>query len=100
VGVKLGCLNHAMLTAEAIERDGIKIAGWIANRVDPQARYADENISTLKEYFSMYYQAPLLARIPHFQDVTFLRLLQDFELTQSTLIDCFSPSTLRELLVV
>ncbi len=60
VGMRLGCLNHAMLTAQAIEADGAKLAGWIANRVDPgMDRYAD-NLATLEALL----QAPLVAEIP------------------------------------
>jgi dethiobiotin synthetase len=36
VGVRLGCLNHALLTAEAIRTRGLPLAGWVANRIDPQ----------------------------------------------------------------
>lgn len=41
VGVKLGCLNHALLTQEAIQADGVKIAGWVANCVDPDMQVTD-----------------------------------------------------------
>ncbi len=49
VGIRLGCLNHALLSAEAIRRDGLDLAGWIAVRVDPHAALADEQIATLGE---------------------------------------------------
>lgn len=48
VGVRLGCINHALLTAEAIARDGLEIAGWVANIVDPAMAALDENIATLR----------------------------------------------------
>ncbi|MGM9489083.1 dethiobiotin synthase [Ideonella sp. YS5] len=60
VGLRLGCLNHAMLTAEAIRADGLQIAGWIANRVDPQMACADENLATLRQCLG----APLLGDVP------------------------------------
>ncbi|GAA5783902.1 dethiobiotin synthase [Chitiniphilus shinanonensis] len=61
VGMRLGCLNHARLSAEAIQRSGLPLAGWLANRIDPQmARYAD-NLATLRHSLC----APLLAEIPH-----------------------------------
>jgi dethiobiotin synthetase len=60
VGLRLGCLNHAMLTAEAIRADGLQIAGWIANRVDPQMACADENLATLRHWLG----APLLGDVP------------------------------------
>lgn len=61
VGMKLGCLNHALLTAEAIARDGLRLAGWVANRIDPDMSCYDENLETLKGLF----RAPLLGEVPH-----------------------------------
>lgn len=48
VGVKLGCINHAMLTAQAIEQAGLPLAGWIANDVVPPGRRHQEYLATLK----------------------------------------------------
>ena len=61
VGMRLGCLNHALLTAEAIQNDGLQLAGWIANCVDPAMSYREENIETLKHAIN----APCLGVIPH-----------------------------------
>lgn len=47
VGVRLGCINHALLTARAIRDDGLEIAGWVANIVDPGLPQADEVIDTI-----------------------------------------------------
>ncbi len=47
VGIRLGCLNHALLTAEIILRDGLRLAGWVANCIDPAMDAIDENIATL-----------------------------------------------------
>lgn len=60
VGVRLGCINHAVLTAEAIARDGLRLAGWVANIVDPQTSRLDENLATLAERLP----APCLGRVP------------------------------------
>jgi dethiobiotin synthetase len=60
VGLRLGCLNHALLTAEAIRRDGLALAGWVANSIDPGFACRDENVVTLQEKLD----APLLADIP------------------------------------
>ena len=60
VGLRLGCLNHALLTAEAIEAEGLKLAGWVANRIDPGMARAEENIQALRERL----RAPLIADIP------------------------------------
>jgi len=60
VGLRLGCLNHALLTAEAIRADGLTLAGWVANHVDPQMACADENLATLRERLG----APLWGVVP------------------------------------
>jgi dethiobiotin synthetase len=60
VGLRLGCLNHAALTAEAIRARGLHLAGWIASRVDPGMLAPEENMAWLQQHL----QAPLLADIP------------------------------------
>lgn len=60
VGVRLGALNHGLLTADAIERAGCRLAGWIANRVDPTYAYAGETIDALRARIA----APCLADLP------------------------------------
>ena len=63
VGLKLGCLNHALLSAEAIRRDGLQLAGWVANRgPEPMARQ-EENIASLASRLA----APCLARLPWYE---------------------------------
>ena len=49
VGMKLGCLNHALLTAQAIQHAGVDLYGWIANSIDPNMSHLKQNISTLKQ---------------------------------------------------
>jgi len=61
VGVRLGCINHALLTAEAIRHDGLQLAGWVANHIDPLMHYAEENVETLKSLIA----APLLGSVPY-----------------------------------
>ena len=51
VGLKLGCLNHALLTAKAIQQSGLTISGWIANHLQPDMPYVAQNIETLKEIY-------------------------------------------------
>ena len=60
VGLRLGCLNHALLTAEAIRARGLGIAGWVANRIDPQMQAQEDNIAYLREHL----KAPLWADVP------------------------------------
>lgn len=59
VGMRLGCLNHALLTAHAVRACGLELAGWIANHVDPQMAHAEANVEALAERLA----APMIARI-------------------------------------
>ena len=59
VGLRLGCLNHALLTAQAIRGCGLRLAGWVANRIDPAMAVAEENVRALTERLA----APLVAEI-------------------------------------
>jgi dethiobiotin synthetase len=61
VGLRLGCLNHALLTAEAIASRGLTLAGWVANRIDPTMQAVDDNVSFLRERLG----APLFADVAH-----------------------------------
>jgi dethiobiotin synthetase len=61
VGLRLGCLNHALLTAEAIRARGLTLAGWVANQVDAAMLAPDDNIAFLQRQL----RAPLLARIAY-----------------------------------
>lgn len=47
VGIRIGCINHSLLTYKAMQRDGAKVIGWVANCIDPNMLYGEENISTL-----------------------------------------------------
>lgn len=49
VPMRLGCINHALLTAEAVMRDGCRLAGWIANVMEPDMPLLAENIETLED---------------------------------------------------
>lgn len=60
VGMRLGCLNHALLTVKAIQAAGLALAGWVANCVDPKMAAVAENISTLEQRLD----CPLLGVLP------------------------------------
>lgn len=60
VGLRLGCLNHALLTAQAIDAAGLELAGWIANHLDPKMAAPGENTAALESRL----EAPLLGRLP------------------------------------
>lgn len=59
VGMRLGCLNHALLTVQHIQQSGMRLAGWIANCVDTKFAYLEENINMLVKQIN----APLIARL-------------------------------------
>lgn len=61
VGMRLGCLNHALLTAEAIAARGLRLAAWVANRIDADMAAYEENLAALMARL----HAPLLAELPH-----------------------------------
>ena len=61
VGMRLGCLNHARLTARAIAADGCELVGWIANHVDPDMQRQDENFEMLCQRLPV----PCWGRLPH-----------------------------------
>ena len=60
VGMRLGCLNHALLTAEAIERCELPFCGWVANQVDAGIARSDQNVDALRARL----RVPLLGRVP------------------------------------
>lgn len=64
VGMRLGCINHALLTAEAIAARGLRLIGWVANIVDPAMRFVDENIDTIRVRLQRTYGAPLIGTAP------------------------------------
>lgn len=64
VGMKLGCISHALLTAEAIRADGLVLAGWVANQIDPDMACFDENLATLRNFLP----APCLGVLPNLKE--------------------------------
>ena len=60
VGMRLGCINHALLTAAQVERDGMPVKGWIANHVDPDMQAQSENMKTLQALMPV----PMLGVLP------------------------------------
>lgn len=66
VGVRLGCINHAVLSAEAIARDGLQLVGWVANIVDPATSRLADNLATLAELMP----APCLGHVPRLEEAS------------------------------
>jgi dethiobiotin synthetase len=75
VGIKLGCINHARISYQAIRASGVSCVGWVAVCLDPEMSLIDENIGTLKNKIS----APLLAVMPFVKEQDFERLAKNFE---------------------
>jgi len=67
VGVRLGCLNHALLSEQAVRARGIELAGWIANVIDPDMLMRDANVAALAQRFA----APCIAVVEHGGTVLF-----------------------------
>jgi len=65
VGMRLGCINHALLTVEAIKARGLELAGWVANRIDPDMSMFEENLASLQQRID----APCLSVIGWQQEV-------------------------------
>jgi dethiobiotin synthetase len=61
VGLRLGCINHALLSARAIRADGAELIGWIGSSVDAQMARREDNLATLRERLA----APCLGVLPH-----------------------------------
>jgi dethiobiotin synthetase len=60
VGIRLGCINHALLTAAAIRQSGLQLAGWVANHIYSGMAVMDENVATLEQRLG----AQLTGRLP------------------------------------
>ena len=64
VGLRLGCISAALLTAEAIAARGLTLAGWVANGIDPEMDYAEDNVAALSARLWSQHRAPLLGCVP------------------------------------
>lgn len=68
VGLRLGCLNHALLSAEAIQARGLRLAGWVGTAIDPAMLRPEDNIATLKAWLETRHAAPCLGIVPWLAD--------------------------------
>jgi dethiobiotin synthetase len=64
VGLRLGCLNHAILTWRTLRAEGIRVIGWVVNCIDPTMPYQTDNINTLKQHLPI----PYLGCVPHHKE--------------------------------
>jgi len=76
VGLKLGCINHALLTAESIQTSGAQLAGWVGNHVDDSMSVAAQNIQTLRSEI----MAPCLGIVPHMLQPTAKQVAKELNL--------------------
>jgi dethiobiotin synthetase len=74
VGMRLGCLNHALLTAESVRAAGLPLAGWVANAIEAEMERHDENVAALNERLG----APLLASIARFRSPEAAKIARSF----------------------
>ena len=70
VGMRLGCLNHALLTLEAMTARGLSLAGWVANRLAPDMAAYEENLAALAKHMP----SPMLFELPYLDHVDFRRV--------------------------
>ncbi|BFI91188.1 dethiobiotin synthase [Enterobacterales bacterium endosymbiont of Anomoneura mori] len=70
VGIKLGCINHALLTLDIIKKTGLKIKGWVANNINKPLIYHKEYINTLKKNLSINF----LGEIPYLNILNNIKL--------------------------
>ena len=64
VGMRLGCLSHALLTAEAIRARGLPLAGWVGNVIDPNMPHLAANLATLRQQMQRRHRTPCLGHVP------------------------------------
>lgn len=76
VGMRLGCINHALLTVAAIQAQGLQLAGWVANCVVADMPMLDENVQTLTQRIA----APLLGMVPYLPNISSRQAAQDLQL--------------------
>jgi dethiobiotin synthetase len=68
VALRLGCLNHALLTAEAIAGRGLRLAGWVGNQAAADMPHRQANVDSLQQLLAVRFGAPCLGLVPHLND--------------------------------
>ncbi len=80
VGMRLGCINHALLSSAAIRSSGLTLAGWVANQITPEMDRLKENIATLEHRLD----APLLGSVPHLDSLNAGQIATHLQLPPQT----------------
>jgi dethiobiotin synthetase len=70
VNIKLGCINHALLSIETIQTKGLSVFGWVANLSQKATEYSDENIESLERILQLNYGVSLIGKIPFLEDLS------------------------------
>ena len=70
VNIKLGCINHTLLSIEAIQRKGLKVHGWISNMCQPATEFSDENITSIEKMLHLNYGVNMLGQIPYLENIS------------------------------
>jgi len=87
VGMRLGCINHSLLTRDAIKASGCRLVGWVANTVDPTMREFEGNLQTLKQRLA----EPLLGVVPNLQRINPQQVAKHLQLPVSGEESCDGP---------
>ena len=66
VGLRLGCLNHALLSAQAVRQRGLTLAGWVANQIEPDVAFVQDSVAALEQRLD----APLIGVVPYRQGLS------------------------------
>ena len=77
VGLRLGCINHAILTAEAIKSDGITLCGWVSNQVERSYQYKEETRTLLNKELD----CPNIADFSYMNDINYVEMSKKVDLS-------------------
>lgn len=89
VGLRLGCINHALLAAEAVRARGLPLAGWVGNSLSPGMPWIDENVATLRQRLLQQHGAPCLGLVPWLAEPTPAKVA--VHLDNAALTSVFAP---------
>jgi len=77
VNIKLGCINHSLLTVEAIQQSGLKVHGWISNMCQPATEFHHENITSIEKMLHLNYGVNMIGQIPYLENISKDKIYSD-----------------------
>ena len=77
VSIQLGCINHTLLTIEAIQKKGLKVVGWVSNLKQKASEFSDENIQTIEKILRLRYGVSLIGQVPYLENLADGNLYSD-----------------------